>query len=180
MKAVAGKCRALLKQARADLASEQEGSGKISTKGEGGKSSAKARERTPATKVKVIGISSAYRSPEYDCALWHSYFRRKYYPLMYAQLRQVSCWEGSDYGFQAVRLMVDFVRKRKAAPGFSNHSQGIAVDFFTLEDGVLLQANTGANLAAVNKRWEKSWLYHWLEEHKMEYGIERIPSEAWH
>ena len=44
----------------------------------------------------------------------------------------------------------------------------------------MLQANTGADLAAVDKRWEKSWLYHWLEEHKMEYGIERIPSEAWH
>jgi len=35
-------------------------------------------------------------------------------------------------------------------------------------------------LKGLNRRWEKSWLYRWLEKHKGECGIERIDTESWH
>jgi hypothetical protein len=67
--------------------------------------------------------------------------------------------------------MVRFVRKRKAAPGYSNHTNGVAVDFFTIPD---------KEMKKLNARWEKSWFYRWLQEPKSYYGIERIDTEAWH
>jgi hypothetical protein len=95
-------------------------------------------------------------------------------------LRHLSCWDGGEYGGQAVRLMVNNISPLKAAPGFSNHSRGIAVDFFSVESGVLVQARVGAHVDAVNKRFEQSWLYHWLKKHEKTFGIHRIRTEAWH
>jgi len=86
-------------------------------------------------------------------------------------------------GSRAVEMLVDFIAHRKAAPGYSNHSHGIAVDFSTVEGGHTLTPETGKSnkdLIRHNKRWEKSWLYRWLEAHQAEYGIERIPTGAWH
>ena len=184
LKGVAAKCRALLKQARTDLANEKaEFLKKPKREQEAEERTLKASGQTAATQVESIGISSGYRSIKHDAELWQSYFEGKYYPANYSQLRRLSCWDGGEFGGKAVHMMVDFVSKRKAAPGFSNHSSGIAVDFFTVEDGVTLQAKTkGANadLKSVNQRWERSWLYRWLEKNKTKYGIERIPTEAWH
>jgi hypothetical protein len=45
------------------------------------------------------------------------------------------------------------------------------------------EAATGKNNAGLqkaNEAWQATWLYQWLEDHKKEYGVERIPSEAWH
>ena len=184
LKGAAGKCRSLLRQARADLAKEKAAFLKKS------RDEQKAEQRkietsgsAPVTKVESIGIASGYRSFEYDSALWHSYFQDQYYPLTYSERRSLSCWDGGEFGGKAVRMMVGFVSKRKAAPGFSNHTNGIAVDFFTIEAGHLLRAKTGRSdkeMAKLNARWEKSWLYRWLQEHRAEYGIERIETEAWH
>jgi hypothetical protein len=183
-KAVARKCRALLKQARADLGKEKaEFLKKAEKERKAEERAMKARGEIPVTKVHSIGISSAYRSFEYDSALWHRYFRDKYYPTTYSERRRLSCWDGGEFGGEAVGVMVKFVARRKAAPGFSNHTNGIAVDFFTVEAGTTLQAQTAGGdkaLKKINERWEKSWLYRWLEKHKAEYGIERIDSEAWH
>src|SRR5207253_2041399 len=91
--------------------------------------------------------------------------------------------EGEPHGWKDVEQTVAYVAKRKAAPGFSNHTNGIAVDFFTVEDGKTLQAETGNSekqLQALNGRWARSWLYRWLQAHKREYGIDRIDTEAWH
>jgi LAS superfamily LD-carboxypeptidase LdcB len=183
-RAVAAKCRALLRQARGDLDKEKvDFSKKPIEEQQTEERKAKANGQILVTKVARIGITSAYRSFEYDSALWHKYFRNKYYPVNYSRLAVLSCWEGGEHGWTAAKIMVDFVKKRKAAPGFSNHTNGIAVDFFTVEDGDTLQAETGksdAALKTLNQRWEKSWLYRWLENHKNDYGIERIETEAWH
>jgi hypothetical protein len=180
LKGAAGKCRRLLKEARADLAKEKAEFLKMSKVDQlAEERKLKASGEVPATKVKSIGIASGYRSFEYDSALWHRYFQDKYYPVTYSERRRLSCWDGGEFGGKAVRMMVDFIRPRKAAPGFSNHTNGVAVDFFTEEGGHLHQANT-SHLSETNKRWEKTWLYRWLEKHKATYGIERIETEAWH
>ncbi len=177
-------CRKLLQQARIDLANEQAVLLKMTPANrDDERRKIKKKGEVPPTEVTAIGITSAYRSPAYDSALWHRYFRNKYYPVTYPERARLSCWEGGAFGWQATQSLVDLIAKRKAAPGFSNHSNGIAVDFFTVEGGRTLAADTGQSnkgLRKVNAHWEKSWFYMWLEKHKGEYGIERIPTEAWH
>jgi len=186
-KYAAKKCRALLLQARTDLAKEQaEFLKKPKSDQEKEKKRMKANGEIPVTAVKPkngVGITSAYRSFEYDRALWQAYVRQKYYPMTYSERSMLSCWEGGQYGWKATESFVNFISKRKAAPGFSNHTNGIAVDFFTIEDSHRLQAETGKSnddLKRLNHRWEKSWLYRWLQKHKKDYGIDRIETEAWH
>jgi hypothetical protein len=180
-KPFAAKCRKLLQEARADLAAEKAAFYEKTKKEQDAEKQAFRKGGvTPAIEVKSIGISSGYRSIEHDSALWHSYFEQKFYPHLYAQLRHLSCWDGGEYGGKAVRVMVDNISLLKAAPGFSNHSRGIAVDFFSVEGGVLVQAKVGAHVDAVNKRWEQSWLYRWLKKHEKKFGIHRIRTEAWH
>jgi hypothetical protein len=183
-KAAARKCRELLIQARAHLATEKAAFLKKPKADQAAEErNDKKLKRVPILKVHSIGISSAYRPFEHDSALWHEYFREKYYPTNYSRLSSLSRWEGGRHGWKAERLMVDFIAKRKAAPGFSNHTSGIAVDFVTAEGKETLQAETGHSNTALkshNQRWERSWLYRWLEGHKDSYGIERIETEAWH
>jgi hypothetical protein len=183
-KGAAKKCRALLAKARADLASEKaEMLNKPEKERRAEEQKMTLKGQNPVTRVESIGITSAYRSFEYDSGLWHKYERQKYYPINYSHLVHLSCWEGGQYGWAAVESLVKFISKRKAAPGFSNHTNGIAVDFFTEEAGKIFQAETGLSnqaLAGLNRNWEKTWFYRWLERHKAEYGIERIRTEAWH
>jgi hypothetical protein len=183
-KEAAKKCRELLKAARADLASEREALlKKPKADQDREQKEAHARGEVLVTQVVSIGITSGYRSFEHDSALWHRYFRKKYYPTLYPSLSRLNWWEGGLHGRKAVSDTVAFVGKRKAAPGFSNHTNGIAVDFFTVEGGKTLQAETGhgnKDLKRLNARWEKSWLYRWLDKHRKEYGVHRILTEAWH
>ena len=168
--AAATKCKLLLQKARADL------------------NNAKVRGDAFALKVSRIGLTSAYRSPEYDEELWRRYFRSKYYRINLSKLMRKSQFVvGSHRREQLVNAaaeeLVGFIRTRKAAPGFSNHTKGIAVDFITHEGGATYAAETGksdAELKMLNQRYEKTWFYKWLDAHKSEFGAARISSEAWH
>jgi len=183
-KQAAEKCKTLLSEARAALKTEQaEFHKKPKGEQEALEKEAKNKGEVIVTKVQSVGITSAYRSFEYDSELWHRYYHQKYYRLNHPELAQIPASEGGLHGWKAVETMVDFIAPVKAAPGYSNHTNGIAVDFSTREGGVTLTAETGKSkkgLKKHNQRWEKSWFYKWLESHKKEYGIERIPSEAWH
>jgi len=183
-KEAAQKCRTLLSAARADLKAEQaEFQKKNKKEQEALEKEASKNGEVVVTKMHSIGLTSAYRSFEYDSALWHKYYHNKYYRLNHAKLAQIPACQGSMHGWKAVALMVDFIAPVKAAPGYSNHTNGIAVDFSTLEGVVSLTADTGKSkkqLAKHNQRWEKSWFYKWLQSHKSKYGIERIDTEAWH
>lgn len=183
-KDAAEKCKKLLAEARADLKKEQDEFHKKSKEQQQAlEKEAKAKGEVVVTKVHSIGLTSGYRGFEHDSKLWHAYYHKKYYRLNHAQLSRISYSEGGIHGWKAVETMVNYIAPRKAAPGYSNHSHGIAVDFFTEEGGVQLTAETGKSnkdLKRHNQRWEKSWFYKWLELHKRDYGVERIPSEAWH
>lgn len=53
---------------------------------------------------------------------------------------------------------------RKAPPGFSNHSDGRAVDFVTTQAGIRYGASTPQRAA-----WRRTWLHAWLLRHAAEY-----------
>lgn len=77
---------------------------------------------------------------------------------------------------QSGGIMVRWYSGRKAAPGFGNHTNGIAVDFTTTQSGVRLGANTSQN-----KIWLDSWFHQWLVAHAAsDFNFKPIATEAWH
>jgi hypothetical protein len=162
----ADKCIDLLRKARADLKD--------------------AKAAGSAAQDISVGLTSAYRGPAYDKGLWLSFFQTKYYELKSRKIKGQFYVGEKKRQALADALAEDLLRYldgKKAAPGYSNHTRGIAVDFKTFENGVMHTAETGkgdAALAALNRAWEATWFYHWLQDHKQAYGMERIHKEAWH
>ena len=149
----AGQCRLLLNEARAELKRQQQ---------------AGVRE---ALEVSDIGVYTAYRSFEHDRAAWLNTFEK----LFKATKNQRAGLEGGEYGDRAVELMVGVMRKFKAAPGFSRHTSGVAVDFKTTEGNVTLGANSNQN-----GMWKKSWLHKWLVKNADRFKFRPLATEAWH
>jgi D-alanyl-D-alanine carboxypeptidase len=146
-------CRLLLKQARADLKRQQE---------EG------VRE---ALEVSGVGVFSAYRSIEHDRAAWRGAFE-KYFKATKDERARL---KGGEYGNRAVALMVNIMWRYKAAPGFSKHTSGMAVDFKTTEGGVTFVADSNQN-----GRWEKTWFHKWLAKNAKRFKFGPLATEAWH
>lgn len=63
----------------------------------------------------------------------------------------------------------------KAAPGFSNHSNGTAVDFQTMHGGTDYFANSSQHAG-----WRATWLHPWLLQNAATYGFKPLASEEWH
>lgn len=149
----AEQCRLLLRQARADLRQEKE---------EG---------NLQALVVSDISIHSAYRNVADDAAAWRSTFKKHLKATRQARAKL----SGGEYGDEAVKMMVSVMRRYKAAPGFSRHTHGLAVDFKTTESNVTLASNSGQN-----RRWRKTWLYKWLVNNAHRFKFKTLPTEAWH
>jgi murein DD-endopeptidase MepM/ murein hydrolase activator NlpD len=149
----AEQCRALLSAARAALAEAQRAGD------------------SDAARVTQIGIVSSYRDPVYDGRLWHQYYPR-YYRETQAQRDELV---GGPHGDAAVRYLARYISQRKAAPGFSNHSDARAVDFSTTEGGVTFGANTSQRSG-----WRRTWLHRWLVPNAERYGFYPLASEEWH
>jgi murein DD-endopeptidase MepM/ murein hydrolase activator NlpD len=150
----AQQCRALLSAVRAELAEAQ-----------------RAGTDSDAARVTQIGIVSSYRDPAYDGRLWHQYYPR-YYRETRAQREELV---GGPHGDAAVRRLAQYISQRKAAPGFSNHSDGRAVDFTTTEGGVTFGANTSQRVG-----WRRTWLHRWLVPNAERYGFRPLATEEWH
>lgn len=145
--------RALLTKARSDLRAAQ------------------AQGEPLARRAAYLGITSTYRDPQLDFRLWDRYFAGFYRKTEAERKKQ----PGGEHGPQAVQVMVEYYLPRKAPPGFSNHTNGIAVDFITRQDGRTLITDTG-----LNPLWVQSWFYKWLAQNAAAYGYKPLASEAWH
>ncbi len=145
-------CRELLADARAALAA------------------ATSSKDKAASKTRSIGICSAYRDYADDLRAWKNSFK-KHYDEMIRSKRFV----GNEHGRQAVDHMVTTLIPLKAPPGFSNHSNGTAVDFETECGGVFYVADSSQHVG-----WRATWLHPWLVENAGNYGFEPLASEEWH
>jgi hypothetical protein len=189
-KPAAAKCREMLAKARADLDNAKADAKKAETEkaagtkaGEttpsaGGKT-ASDTDGVPVSEVKGFGVSSGYRDFKRDERLWNSAFPRYYKETYYDRYFR----RGGPHGRDAVKLQALYDGDRKAAPGFSNHSNGLAVDFWAREGNEMLVAKTGKkkkDLARINARWKQSWLHRWLVKQAATYGFYPIKTEAWH
>jgi hypothetical protein len=152
-KEAAQSCRALLKAARLGLEQAKEAGESLALGADG------------------IGIQSAYRDFSEDSAAWEKSFRQHYAKTM----TERSHLAGGRHGNEALAVMVRRMRKFKAPPGFSNHSNGTAVDFNTTQDRKKLEA-----LTEQKQNWRDSWLHAWLVKHAAQYDFKPLSTEEWH
>jgi len=159
----AAQCIQLLKDAREALGAEQWGPPADEQS---------MTRQNLARKVHSIGVASAYRAFARDKHVWTQDCFPKYYRETYAARAAAP---GGLHGDKAVQLMVRYFSPRKAPPGFSNHSNGNAVDFMTKEGRVTFSANTSQRAG-----WRKTWLHQWLVLNAQSYGFHPLESEEWH
>jgi subtilisin family serine protease len=145
-------CRRLLEAARASLASD-----------------------SSASSVSRIGVLSGYRSASQQFTNWNRNFPR-YYSETQADRTGLA---GGEFGDAAAALLTRYISLRLAAPGFSLHNDGRAVDFLTVDHGHTLGADTHASNRA---GWRRSWFFQWLTTNANSYGFFQNTSidEPWH
>lgn len=135
--------------------------------------------RVHAQRVQELGINNAYRSASQQFAIWDRNFQ-KYYAATAA--KRGAC-VGGEHGPAAAELLRNYIGVRVAAPGFSNHQGGIAVDLALRLKPVPQQANDQQTLGASTAQsdaWEDSWFWHWLNRRAGEFGFIPYLPEAWH
>lgn len=130
-----------------------------------------------AASATAILVGSAYRGAVEELKIWQDLFPQYYKET--AEKRAAA--PGGEHGDKALTSLVNHYLGGKAAPGFGNHTNGIAVDFNAVQGGTSL-----ATLRSQNAQWIKSWLYLWLAGkdgkpgHAKDFGFTPIATEAWH
>jgi len=134
---------------------------------------AKQAREAAATRVRAIGVASAYRSAQRQFRIWDRNFAR-YYELTKDRRRKAP---GGEHGDAAARLLRSFIAGRLAAPGFSLHNNGIAIDFTTTEGKTRLGASKRQTA-----EWKRAWFYAWLTAHAGDFQFALNPhiDEPWH
>jgi hypothetical protein len=145
--------RNLLAAARADLAVQKDAG------------------KADALKVAWIGIGSAYRNPKRDFAAWQSAFNTHYNDTASKRAGLA----GGAHGHAAVSLLVNRMVVKKAVPGFSNHTKGLAIDFSTRQ-GEWTFVSSSAQTAG----WKRTWLFGWLTNNAGNHKFKPYSKEPWH
>jgi hypothetical protein len=137
---------------------------------------AKAEKPKPdpaALGTKAVGPLSGYRPASRQFALWN-----KAFPSYFEETAPIrTALPGGPLGPQAVEETVEFVRHHLAAPGYSLHNSGKALDLTTTVDGVMLISDRTQRAA-----WRASWFYGWLTQSAPSFGFTENPKidEPWH
>lgn len=163
---------------------------------------AKAQAAGHADALRTIRLSatSGYRSSTVQKKLWLGYFTAKdgYYDLTQAARERLADGPHSE---QAVNYMLNPKGKggfglggRIAAPGYSNHQGGIAIDFWQeRKKGYAIRNNSGDE---ARDKWRRTWFHEWLRDevrdkkndkviisgfgNAKKFGFRPIRTEEWH
>jgi hypothetical protein len=130
------------------------------------------KARKGAAKGDSIGVASGYRTAEEDNRSWNRNFD------LYCRLtRERRLRVGDEYGQKALKIMFAFSNRRKAPPGYSGHTHGIAADLKTTEAGRdwIVKSEYHHQVG-----WQKTWLYQWMVENAWKHGFYQLKSETWH
>lgn len=160
----------LLAAARADLAADQAATGQ-------GAETADCRAR--AGRVEALALNNAYRSASTQFAIWD----RNFAGYLAATRAQRRAAPGGEFGDAAAALLRDYVGVRVAAPGFSNHQGGIAVDFALRLKPTASAGADGTGLGPSTAQadpWKESWFWQWLNRRAGEFGFVAYLPEPWH
>ena len=125
-----------------------------------------------------VGLTSAYRSASEQFRLWQQYFTEPngYYERTATQRRNQPDGEHSE---AAAQQTAAFVRGRIGTPGFSNHNNGLAVDFLNVVNGSNVPNRT---TDAATQQWRQSWFWDWLVANAQTYNFYQNTAinEPWH
>lgn len=145
---------------------------------------AQAGGRADALRTIRLSATSGYRSSTRQRKLWLQYFTAKggYYDLTQTARERLADGPHSE---QAITYMLTPVKKggfglggRIAAPGYSNHQGGIAIDFWQeRKKGHKILNNSGDKARA---KWRSTWFHEWLKTNAANFGFQPIPTEEWH
>jgi LAS superfamily LD-carboxypeptidase LdcB len=123
-----------------------------------------------------IGITSAYRSADRQLDIWQGKGGggRRGFPHYYRQTQAARRRFSDEHGPEAAQALVAYMGKYVAAPGYSNHQDGLAIDFGTGEVGA----------SGLGKIGPKSWFHKWLSNDRnanaARFGFHPYEEEAWH
>ena len=132
---------------------------------------AQAKNDINAKKVTSIGISSTYRDTTREKSAYLNAFKTHYNGFLSRKFTNIK----DRHGAKGLAAMTVQMINKKAPPGFSNHTSGVAIDFKTTESGRTLGPNSSQKAL-----WEKSWFYKWMGDNDSKYGFKRLKTEQWH
>lgn len=145
---------------------------------------ARAAGDAEALKVARISVTSGYRSAARQLKLWRGVFAAPggYFDKTAAARRDLP---GGPLGDAAVAYFLRSRAKggfgiggRIAAPGFSNHQSGSAIDFrVDLQNAGSIKHDSQDRFRAI---WRKSWFHPWMNANAARFGFHPIPTEEWH
>ncbi len=129
-----------------------------------------------------LRATSGSRGSDHQKRLWLGYFATKYYDQTRSARAKIPDGPHSD-------AAVDYLLRprgdggygipgRIAAPGYSNHQGGIAIDFWQDRTKGNRIGNDSDDPARC--RWRQSWFHGWLRTHAATYGFRPIATEEWH
>jgi subtilisin family serine protease len=140
-----------------------------------------------AARTVRLRATSGYRNRAKQERLWLGYFTGDrpdngyYYDTREARARIA---EG-PHSDQAVDYMLRpqaadgfGLAGKIAAPGFSNHQGGIAIDFW--QDRTARHKVENKTKDRFRCQWRQSWFHGWLRTHAASFGFHPIPTEEWH
>jgi hypothetical protein len=120
-----------------------------------------------------VGVASAYRDAKRDAIAWNNAFDGKYYRATLDERLAT----GDEFGSKALDLIFHFMNGKKAPPGFSGHTHGIAADLTTTENGRVWTVNSDVGH---QRGWQTTWLYKWLVGKAGKYKFYQLQTETWH
>jgi N-acetylmuramoyl-L-alanine amidase/D-alanyl-D-alanine carboxypeptidase len=116
-----------------------------------------------------IGIVSAYRPATLQFTIWQGKNRRGGFPHYYREAIERGVVRADDFGPGAVDRVARYLGDYIASPGYSNHQDGLAIDFGT---GVV-----GKSLGTIGA---KAWFHRWLKANAGRFGFQPYEKETWH
>jgi LAS superfamily LD-carboxypeptidase LdcB len=108
-----------------------------------------------------VSATSGYRGRSEQESLWRGYFPGHYDDTRALRAKAGLKDGGGEHGEAATVAMRDYVRRWIAAPGFSNHQAGIAIDLKQLR--VKGHAIKNSSKSTELDKWRASWLWKWLD-----------------
>jgi hypothetical protein len=120
-----------------------------------------------------IGVLSAYRSADHQFDIWQGKTTKGSggFPFYYAATKAArrSTRFGGEHSDKAAAYLAAHMGQYVAAPGYSNHQDGLALDLGT-------RKGTGGLV----KLYKGSWFHNWLQKNAHTYHFAPLESEAWH
>lgn len=134
-----------------------------------------------ARRTAQLTVLSGYRGSDRQRALWRGYFKGYYNQTQAVRERLPGGPQSAaalDYMLRPKAQGGFGIPGRIAAPGYSNHQNGIAVDFGQkLTTGGWLRNASGD---ADRRRWRATWFHDWLKRNAAAFGFQPLATEEWH